>query len=219
MSVFALECLVAYLLGSVSGSLIVGRARGVDIRTLGSGNAGGTNALRTQGWRFALAVVAIDIGKGALAAELAYLPPHAVQLTPPAQALAFGLACAIGHIWPLFFGFRGGKGAAVLIGAVAVALPHLLLPLFLLWLLVLGFTGYVGLATILAAVAFPLLVYWLAPRAGAMTIIALACAFAVLILFAHRANLARLLVGRENRFERARFLARWLGRVLPSKRA
>src|SRR5687767_15902764 len=103
-----LKVLMAYLLGSIVGALAIGQLRGVDIRTLGSGNAGGTNALRTQGWRFALGVVLIDVGKGALAAALASRLP----LPGSAWMLAAVLAAVAGHVWPVFHGFRGGKGAA-----------------------------------------------------------------------------------------------------------
>ena len=110
--------LAAYGRGSVSGALLVGRLRGgVDIRMLGSGNAGGTNALRTQGPWFALGVIVIDLGKGWLAA--AWLPLAAARFG--ASALGLPEACAfaamLGHVWPLWHGFRGGKGAATLVGA------------------------------------------------------------------------------------------------------
>jgi glycerol-3-phosphate acyltransferase PlsY len=100
--------LSCYLLGSLSGSLLLGRLRGVDIRAAGSGSTGGTNALRTQGWWFALGTVAIDIGKGALAAWLArrFLPAG----MPGAWIYACAFAAVLGHVWPLFHGFRGGKG-------------------------------------------------------------------------------------------------------------
>ena len=141
--------LLAYLLGSLSGSLMLGRLRGVDIRTLGSGNAGGTNALRTQGWRFALGTVAVDLGKAILATWLA------IRVAPPALASWLGfaavLAAALGHVWPVFHGFRGGKGAATVVGGLLVAWPFALLPLLTVWLLCLMVTGYVGLSTMLAA--------------------------------------------------------------------
>ena len=100
--------LIAYLLGSLSGSLLLGKLRGVDIRTVGSGNAGGTNALRTQGLGFALATVLVDVGKGALAAWLGwrFLPSE----QHPAWLYACVLAAAAGHVWAVFHGFRGGKG-------------------------------------------------------------------------------------------------------------
>lgn len=211
MTLLSLKLLAAYLLGSASGSLLLGRARGVDIRTQGSGNAGGTNAFRTQGWRFALAVVAFDVGKGALAASFGYLLPGGMPTTPLAQALACGLAAAIGHVWPVWHGFRGGKGAATLLGALLVVLPALLvLPLFT-WLGVLGVTGYVGLATVCAAAALlPSVLLFATPPTFA-ALIGFAAAYAALIAFTHRGNLQRVRAGTELRFERARIIARWLG--------
>lgn len=194
---------LAYLLGSVSGSLLLGRWRGVDIRTLGSGNAGGTNAFRTQGWRFALGVVLVDFGKGALAVGLARTlaaPEHSAWLHWAAL-----LAAVIGHVWPVFHGFRGGKGAATLLGGLAVAWPLALLPMLAVWLLVLTLSGYVGLATVLAgAVLVPMA--WLAgPDAMTLPFAGVASA---LLAVTHRANLQRLHAGTENRFQRARIWAR-----------
>ena len=149
--VFTVACVlcVAYLLGSLSGSLLLGRLRGVDVRTMGSGNAGGTNAFRTQGLRFALGVVLIDVGKGALAAWLA------LRFAPEWAWPAAGLA-VLGHVWPVWHGFRGGKGAATAVGALLVLWP-LAVPLMLgVWLLVLVTTGYVGLSTVLATASLPL---------------------------------------------------------------
>ncbi len=196
---------LAYLLGSLSGSLILGRLRGVDIRTQGSGNAGGTNAFRTQGFAFALGTVVIDIGKGALAAWIGLASTGTAVATPLVHALACGLACAIGHIWPVFFGFRGGKGAAVLMGALAVCAPWGLVPLFGVWLLCLGLTGYVGLATVLAACALvPAALLVDGPERPALLIAA--GVTALLLAFTHRGNLRRVWQGTEHRFEKARML-------------
>lgn len=198
--VLAAACLlcVAYLLGSLSGSLLLGRLRGVDVRTMGSGNAGGTNAFRTQGLRFALGVVLIDVGKGALAAWLA------LRFAPEWAYPAAGLA-VVGHVWPVWHGFRGGKGAATAVGALLVLWP-LAVPLLLgAWLLVLVASGYVGLSTVLAAASLPLWA-WLfdagAPR------LAFSVALALFLAFTHRGNLQRLRHGTESRFERARLLRR-----------
>ena len=191
----------AYLLGSLSGSLLLGRLRGVDIRTQGSGNAGGTNALRTQGWRFALGVVLIDVGKGALAAGMA-----AYALAAQAEwVFAAILAAIAGHVWPVFHGFRGGKGAATLIGGLAVAWPLALVPVLATWVVSLVLTGYVGLSTILAALA--LAAYAAAPPTIAARVV-FALVVAVLITCTHRANLRRLRAGTESRFERARLFHR-----------
>jgi len=204
---------LAYLLGSLSGSLLIGRMRGVDIRRQGSGNAGGTNALRTQGWRFALCVVAIDVGKGSAAA---WLGLHVAAAAPApldasyAQGALCGFAAVVGHCWPLFFGFRGGKGAATAVGAVIVLAPLPVVPLVAVWALVLIATGYVGLATIISAIAFALLA---AATSAAPALVAFAVAVALLIVFTHRGNIERLVRGTEYRFDKARVLHRLLRRT------
>ena len=200
--VTALVLLLAYLLGSLSGSLMLGRLRGVDVRTLGSGNAGGTNAFRTQGARFALGVVAIDLGKGALAAWLA------LRLAP-AWAWPALLAVMAGHVWPVWHGFRGGKGAAAAVGALLVLWPQAVGVMLILWLLVLIATGYVGLATVLAAASLPGWAGWW--RAG-LPVLGYCIVIALFIAFTHRANLQRLWQGNELRFERVRLLHRWFAR-------
>lgn len=201
----------AYLLGSVSGSLVLGKLRGIDIRTMGSGNAGGTNALRSVGWLFGLAVVAVDVGKGALAAGLLPLAVpllSADPLDPYWARVAAGLAAVAGHVWPAFFRFRGGKGAGTAVGTLAVVAPWCLLPMLVLWLLTILGTGYVGLATVLAGLSL-VPAMWLAgpsplhPALGMMAIV-----LAALLVFTHRGNLARLRSGTENRFDKARILRR-----------
>jgi len=208
----------AYLLGSLSGSLLIGRVRGVDIRRQGSGNAGGTNAFRTQGWRFALGVALIDIGKGVLAAWLgmqaaAHAPAPFDSLY--AQGALCGFAAIVGHCWPVFFGFRGGKGAATAAGAVIVLAPALILPVVAVWTLSLIATGYVGLSTIVAVCALALLAMTHAFVAAdaATTLTAFALATALLIVFTHRDNMVRLARGTEYRFEKARLLHRLLRRA------
>lgn len=198
----ALVIIGGYVLGSVSGSLLLGRLRQVDIRTVGSGNAGGTNALRTQGWRFALGVVLIDIGKGVLAAGVlpALLAPDRDWL--PAIA---GFAAVVGHIYPVFYGFRGGKGAATFLGALVTLWPLGLVWVLVSWAVVLVMSGYVGLATILAAlVTIPL-----AALLASHKVFVFCLASALLITFAHRSNIARLREGTENRFERVRISNWW----------
>src|SRR5690606_35119643 len=116
--------LLAYLLGSVSGSLLLGRLRGVDIRRHGSGNAGGTNAFRTLGWKFALGVAAVDIGKGALATWIALRQaPVGEALSVTAHGYLAAFVAVLGHVWPLWHGFRGGKGAATTVGGLLVLWP------------------------------------------------------------------------------------------------
>lgn len=203
---------LGYLLGSVSGALLLGRLRGVDIRQLGSGNAGGTNALRTVGWRFALGVILIDVGKGALAAWLgARLPALGggpVALDPTSLAAIAGAGAVFGHVWPVYFGFRGGKGAGTAVGVVAVVAPWCILPLLVVWLVTLLGTGYVGLATVLAGLSLVPSMWLLGPNPLPPALSGLAIVLAGLLLLTHRSNLARLKSGTENRFEKARVLKR-----------
>lgn len=200
-----------YLLGSVSGALLLGRLRDIDIRNLGSGNAGGTNALRTVGWQFALGVVLIDVGKGAAAAGFLPLAAPLVAAEPlgfTALAAAGGFMAVVGHVWPVFFRFRGGKGAGTAVGVIAVVAPWCLAPLLLVWLVTLIGTGYVGLATILAGLSLVPSMWMLGPEPLPAALAALAIGLSVLLIFTHRANLARMRAGDENRFEKARLLRR-----------
>lgn len=204
MSELVLKVAASYLIGSVIGSLVVGRfLGGVDIRTLGSGNAGGTNALRTQGKVFALWVILIDMGKGWLAAGM--LPTLALPGIPPASRelsewmpVACGAAAIVGHVFPVWYGFRGGKGAATLIGVLLALGLRLLAPVVVVWLTVVILTGFVGLASILAAASLPLLVVF-GEFEPTLPLTVFGAFIAVLILFTHRANLARMVAGREPR--------------------
>lgn len=200
-----LVLLAAYLLGSISGSLVLGRFRGVDIREQGSGNAGGTNALRTQGLKFALGVVLIDVGKGVLAAWLGrqFAPLDGAGNATLGYAATF--AAMLGHVWPLWHGFRGGKGAATLVGGLLVMWPWALPVLLGVGAATVLASGYVGLATVLSGVSLPLLAWW--TQAGvARSVFVIAAA--LLLLFTHRHNLMRMRRGGEARFERARLLHR-----------
>jgi len=206
MLIACLLLLSAYLIGSVSGSLMLGRLRGVDIRTQGSGNAGGTNAFRTQGAQFALGVVLVDIGKGALAAWLALeFAPAAGPVSARALGFMAALVAALGHVWPVWHGFRGGKGVGTLLGGMALLWPMALLPLFAVWVVVLVATGYVGLASIIATACLVPLAWWM-PMDRAAQLFAVAAA--LLVLFTHRVNIRRLRDGTESRFERVRIWRR-----------
>lgn len=198
------KVLLAYLLGSVVGSLVVGRLRGgVDIRKLGSGNAGSTNALRTQGLAFGIWVIIIDVAKGWIAA--AWLPGLAIPGVPPASpaaaawlAPACAFAAVVGHVFPVWHGFRGGKGVATLVGAYAGLDLLLLIPLVLSWLAVVMVSGYVGLSSIAASIT---LVIYLVLRDGARftPLLGFAVATALLVIFTHRGNVRRMRSGVEPR--------------------
>lgn len=199
--------LIAYLLGSLSGSLLLGKLRGVDIRTLGSGNAGGSNALRTMGWKFALLTVLVDVGKGALAAGLAWrLLPAELQ---PGAIYVCVLAAASGHVWPVFHGFRGGKGAATVLGGLAIAWPQALLPALATWLLSMVCSGYVGLSTILAGAS--VLLFAIITGADRLQLV-FALGIALLLAATHRGNVARMRAGCEPRSERMRVVGKMFAR-------
>jgi glycerol-3-phosphate acyltransferase PlsY len=207
-----LKVLISYLLGSLNGSLIIGRLRGVDIRTMGSGNPGGTNALRTQGKWFAFWVMVIDVGKGWLPAWLLpALAIPAVGLDAEISRTWLTLACAagavVGHCYPVWFGFAGGKGAATAIGALLVIAPAVLIPALLVWFAVLIGTGFVGLATISAAWSMPAYLILTNPRGSADALVFLLL-LAGFILFTHRDNIQRMRHGEESRLERVMLLRR-----------
>lgn len=196
--------LISYFIGSLMGSMIMGKLRGgVDIREMGSGNAGGTNALRTQGFFFALGVVVIDIGKGAVAAGI--VPGLTLPMVPADPdisrtwlTMCCGAAAVIGHVYPIYHRFRGGKGAATLLGTIIVLAPKLILPLLLVWAWVLTLSGFVGLATMIAAAALPL---WLAVThlPADQPLFIYTVVMAIFIAYCHRSNIKRMRQGSEHR--------------------
>lgn len=199
-----IKFLISYLMGSLMGSMLVGYVRGgVDIREMGSGNAGGTNALRTQGFWFALGVVVIDVGKGVLAAGVVPgLDIPFVGFDPAVSRDWLVVACAaaavIGHVWPVYHRFRGGKGAATLIGTLLVLAPVLLVPVLLVFAVVLVLSGFVGLSTMSATAALPI---WLAATRlpDDVPLFAYTAFMAVFIAWCHRSNIVRMRTGTENR--------------------
>jgi glycerol-3-phosphate acyltransferase PlsY len=205
--------LISYFVGSLMGAIIVGRLRGgVDIRQMGSGNAGGTNALRTQGLLFAFFVVVIDIGKGVIAAgvvpglDLPFVPADP-EISRNWLTMCCAAAAVIGHVWPIYHGFKGGKGAATLVGTLIVLGPLLIVVMLLVWAIVVGLSGYVGLASMSAAVSLPV---WLAitrlPDDQPLFIYAVT--MAVFIIYCHRSNIRRMRDGVENRAPRLMVLRR-----------
>ena len=201
---FPLKVLLAYLLGSVVGSLLVGRLRGgVDIRKLGSGNAGSTNALRTQGLAFGIWVIIIDIAKGWIAAAVIPGLPFPSMGGPAHLATGWlpascGFAAVLGHVFPLWHGFRGGKGVATLVGAYAALELVLLAPLVASWFAVIVVSGFVGLSSIVASLAIPV---YLLMRDGARLspLMGFSLACAVLVIYTHRGNVRRMRAGDEPR--------------------
>ena len=185
---------VAYLLGSVSFAVLIVRMRtGRDIRSEGSGNAGATNVARAHGKALGVAVGLLDLAKGAGAVLL-----MRTVTADPRYAAAAGLAAIVGHVFPIFYGFRGGKGVATAIGAFLVLAPWPTLVCAGVFLAVVVWTRYVSLGSVVAMVLLP-------PVAGAFfhaprPVVVAAAAAAVLIVIKHRENLRRLARGEERRF-------------------
>ncbi len=205
------KIILSYLLGSISGSLMVGKLKGIDIRKSGSGNAGGTNAFRTQGVLFALAVVVIDIGKGYIATayiariNIAWIGGSTGMDTNLLMVLC-GSAAIIGHVFPVFFGFKGGKGAGTTVGMIAAIEFSLVPPMILIWAMVLILTGLVGLATMCAGVSIPILILLI--KTDNPYLLPYSLIICLFIIFTHRENIHRMLRGKENRFEKAMLFRR-----------
>ncbi len=201
---YAIVAVLGYLLGGIPTAYLVGRWRGVDIRRHGSGNVGGTNALRVLGWKWGVMVMAVDVAKGYLAADaLPRLPVaggESVYL-----ALCGGLAAVIGHVLSPYLGFRGGKGVAAGAGMLLALAP---LPAAIaagaFFIGVFG-TGIVSVGSLAASVALPVAAFLLdlygvclvPPAVRALTV-----GLVPLVFYTHRANIRRLIAGEENRFRR-----------------
>ncbi len=181
---------LAYLLGSIPFAYLAGRARGIDLRTVGSGNLGAANVFRALGKSWGIGVMAADIGKGVVAVLLAR-----ALVDDPWPAVAAGAAMA-GHVFPVWLRFKGGKGVAVGGGAVIGLMPLAAVLLLALWAVVLVTTRYSSLASIVAAAAATPVVWALGYAPSKIVFTAIAAA-AVLVL--HRGNMVRLAQGRENR--------------------
>lgn len=198
--------ILSYLAGSFPTSILVGKIFfHKDIRQFGSGNAGGTNTVRVFGWPAGIAVILVDIAKGAVPVLLiARLPlfgsAEAALLPPDVTALCAGVAAVIGHIWTVFAGFRGGKGVATAAGMIVALYPLGFVLTLVIFVLTIVLTGIVSAGSLAAAVAFPVVLSVL-NGTGATAISApllwFSLPIAALILFSHRTNIVRLFRGEE----------------------
>jgi acyl phosphate:glycerol-3-phosphate acyltransferase len=210
--------LVAYVIGATPFAWIIARLKGVDLRSVGSGNIGATNVTRAIGRGFGYLCFFLDMGKGLLPtlAMGAWLVPGSHIPSPAVQAiwLGTGVAAVLGHVFPFWLKFRGGKGVATSLGVVLGVFPYFTIAgllAFALWVAVTLISRYVSLGSIVAAAMFiPLFVAWNAWRLGLPAVgqlwpmIAFAALVAALILIRHRGNLARLLAGTENKIGQRR---------------
>jgi acyl phosphate:glycerol-3-phosphate acyltransferase len=193
----ALWIVASYLLGAIPTSFLVARlVRGVDLRTVGSGNLGATNLYRVLGWRYAVPVGAFDLAKGAVPVLVFGPLAGGGQWIP----LGLGVAAVVGHVYSVFVRFRGGKGVATTAGVVLGLAPWGFLVALVVWATTLKLSGYVSLGSILAAVVLPPAAWLLdAVRPGRLGCLV---ALAGFVVIAHRGNIRRLVAGTENRFGR-----------------
>ena len=191
----------AYLIGSIPTALIISRRFfGIDIRDYGSGNMGATNTFRVLGSRFGTMVMVFDILKGMAAAALYTFIPYYFnhELERTNFILGLGMAAVVGHIFPVFAGFRGGKGVATLLGMILVVQPVIAISCIGVFVLVLYLTRYVSLSSILAAVSLPICVLWIWNE-NEILYRGFALVVALLVVITHQKNIGRILRGVESR--------------------
>lgn len=202
---YVATALVAYLLGSIPTGYLVAKARGIDIRSVGSGNIGATNVFRVLGKPAGIFVLLVDAAKGFLACEFAgrvtfsLLASRMNAALPDAEVLRIvgGLFAILGHNYTCWLRFKGGKGIATSAGVVLALLPQALALALGAWLLLFFLTRYVSVASITAAFILPFAAWW---AGRSIRMIVVAALISALAIYKHRSNIQRLLNGTENRF-------------------
>jgi len=197
----ALAILLAYLLGSIPTAVWVSKKfHNIDVREHGSGNAGATNVIRVLGWKTGVPVMIVDVAKGWLASML----PVYMHLAHPESALLInlqivaGIAAIVGHVYPVFAGFRGGKGVATIFGVLLALHFYLTLSCFGVFLVIFLSTGIVSVSSMSAGIAFPLLLLFLFDTPSVVFKV-FSVLVAAALLYTHRKNIGRLLRGEESR--------------------
>lgn len=197
------EIVLAYLIGSVPSAVWFGKLiYGVDVRQHGSGNAGATNVIRVLGYKAGIPVLLFDVFKGWLAVQLvSWFPPEG--LAPDLivyVSIGAALAAVLGHVFPVFAGFRGGKGVGTLAGVGIALYPLALLVVVAVFILVLALTRYVSLASMVGALLFPLAVFFVSGERN-LGLLVLSLIVAVFVPLTHRKNIQRLVRGEERKFD------------------
>jgi glycerol-3-phosphate acyltransferase PlsY len=205
ISIYSISALIfAYLFGSIPTAVWIGQAfYGIDVREYGSGNAGATNTFRVLGKKAGIAVMILDILKGYTATNLAYLiglsvtgPQNSVQFVN--YQLALGITAVMGHLFPIFAGFRGGKGIATLFGMIVAVHTGAALVCVLTFILVLLISKYVSLSSIVSGFSFPLSIIFIF-QSPIRSVVLYGMCICILILVTHQKNIERLLKGKESR--------------------
>jgi glycerol-3-phosphate acyltransferase PlsY len=203
MYLIPIEILLAYLIGAIPTALLVGKLfYRIDIREHGSGNAGATNTLRVLGWKAGVPVMLFDVFKGWFAVQLVLLFPHGQFSGDTIIYAQIGLAVAavLGHVFPVYAGFRGGKGVGTLAGAAIALYPFALLIVLGIFIITFVVTRFVSVSSITGALLFPLIVVFITCQHHPGLVV-LSILVAVAVPLTHRKNIRRLLKGEENRFD------------------
>jgi glycerol-3-phosphate acyltransferase PlsY len=207
ISIYSISALIlAYLFGSIPTAVWIGQAfYGIDVREYGSGNAGATNTFRVLGKKAGIAVMVLDILKGYTATNLAYLiglsvtgPQDSVQFVN--YQLALGVTAVMGHLFPVFAGFRGGKGIATLFGMILAVHTGAALICVLTFVVVLLISKYVSLSSLLSGFSFPLSIIFIF-QSPIRSVVLYGMCICVLILITHQKNIERLLKGKESKVD------------------
>jgi len=191
------------LMDSISTAVWIGRIFfKKDVRQYGSGNAGATNTIRVLGWKTGIIVLLLDALKGWIAVKIPEVIDVGItsQLYMDIYKISLGIAAVIGHIFPLYTGFKGGKGVATLLGIGIALYPQSVIFVLLLFFIILFITKYVSLASIISSVLFPIIEIFILSNNTSIPLMVLAVLVAIFIPITHRKNIIRLIQGRENKF-------------------
>jgi len=196
----------SYLIGSIPAGYIAGRIVGIDIRTVGSGNIGATNVTRVLGKRYGYPVFIVDFLKGFAAVGMSIMIAKRTQpvLIPSELFGVVGaVACVLGHSFPVWLGFKGGKGVAASAGALFGLMPFVALIAVAVWLIIFYLTRYVSVASMTAALAVPITILSMMflGQTDRTTLLYFSICLAAVVIFRHRSNLSRLVRGAEPRFK------------------
>jgi acyl phosphate:glycerol-3-phosphate acyltransferase len=205
MDMLLVALIASYVLGSIPFGYIAGRIGGIDIRHLGSGNIGATNVTRALGKTYGYPVFALDFLKGLAAVRLSmFVADRTAEIPPEIGGMVAAVLSVIGHSFPIWLGFKGGKGVATSAGALFGLMPVAVAIGAIVWVLTFQFTRYVSLASIVATVSLPVAVLGLLllGHRGSYALFYFSLCLAALVTFRHRTNLFRLVHGTEPRFTR-----------------
>ena len=186
---------IAYLIGSINNAILICGAKGIDVKKVGSGNAGATNTVRALGKKYGVIVFLLDFLKGVISCLVARF------IAGDEYVALAGIFVILGHIYPLYHGFKGGKGVSTTYGALAIINILCALIVGALHLILIKTTGVVSISTIISFVVLPFAIFFLGSGEGYINVIMTAI-ITVIVIFAHRENIKRLIKGEENSFKK-----------------